>query len=294
MSSDDDDPIASAFKTAVQRLLPRTCLVDLHGLGRVRSKELIRLSSRACSLFFSFSAFFMTYSMRLVQREGRRIARFLQRRDSSAGASTTSSTPSPSISEGPELALPPTTTPVATSNHFPATSQTLAIALSILGFIVLGIAFWRIRVRRRKSMKGADNVADGGDVERQKEKWLAPSTTAPLALDTVVAPTGVGWAPQFRSISGPEYVREAAKESKPPPPKRPRSPPPSLVPKPSQDPFADPRPKSAPPKSPRTSDVEHAISISSPSSPQPYALSVSGYQVRGLWTKEKGTRDSEV
>jgi hypothetical protein len=121
-------------------LLPRTCLVDLHGLGRVRSKELIRLSSRACSLFFSFSAFFMTYSMRLVQREGRRIARFLQRRDSSAGASTTSSTPSPSISEGPELALPPTTTPVATSNHFPATSQTLAIALSILGFIVLGMS----------------------------------------------------------------------------------------------------------------------------------------------------------
>jgi hypothetical protein len=251
----------------------------------------------------------MTYSMRLVQREGRRIAQFLQRRDSSASASTTSSTPSPSISEGPELALPPTTTPVVTSNNFPATSQTLAIALSILGFTVLGmsssmeyicilhqsgIAYWRMRVRRRKSMKGADNVADGGDVERQKEKWLAPSTTAPLALDTVVAPAGVNWAPQYRSISGPEYVREAAKESKQLPPKRPRSPPPSLVPKPSQDPFADPRPKSAPPKSARTSDVEHAISISSPSSPQPYALSVSGYQVRGLWTKEKGIRDSEI
>ncbi|KIK44541.1 hypothetical protein CY34DRAFT_614381 [Suillus luteus UH-Slu-Lm8-n1] len=235
----------------------------------------------------------MTYSMRLVQREGRRIAQFLQRRDSSASASTTSSTPSPSISEGPELALPPTTTPVVTLNNFPATSQTLAIALSILGFTVLGIAYWRIRVRRRKSMKGAENVADGGDVERQKEKWLAPSTTAPLALDTVVAPAGVSWAPQYRSISGPEYVRDA-KESKPLPPKRSRSPPPSLVPKPSQDPFADPRPKSAPPKSPRTSGVEHAISISSPSSPQPYALSVSGYQVRGLWTKEKGTRDSEV
>lgn len=227
----------------------------------------------------------------LVQREGRRIARFLQRRDSSVSAS---SAPSPATSEGPELALPPTTTPVSTSDNFPATSQTLAIALSILGFIVLGIAFWRIRMRRSKSVKGAANVADGEDVERQKDKWLAPSTTAPLALDTVVAPAGVGWAPQFRSISGPEYVREAAKESKPPPPKRSRSPPPSLVSKPSQDPFADPRPKSAPPKSPGTRDVEHTISISPLSSPQPYALSVSGYQVRGLWTKEKGTRDSEV
>ncbi|KAG2350088.1 hypothetical protein BDR05DRAFT_1055609 [Suillus weaverae] len=225
---------------------------------------------------------------------GRRIARFLQQRDSSASASSTSSTPSPAIPGGPELALPPTTTPVATSNSFPASSQTLAIALSVLGLIVLGIAFWRIRVRRRKSIKGAANVADGGDVERQKDKWLAPSATAPLAFDTVVAPAGVAWAPQFRSISGPEPAREAAKESKPPPSKRSRSPPPSLVSKPSQDPFADPRPKSAPPKSPGTPDVEHAINISSPSSPQPYAISVSGYQVRGLWTKEKGTRDSEV
>ncbi|KAG1858053.1 hypothetical protein DFJ58DRAFT_726770 [Suillus subalutaceus] len=236
----------------------------------------------------------MTYSMRPVQREGRRIARFLQRRDSSASASFTSSTSSPTIPEGPGLALPPTTTPVATSNSFPASNQTLVIALSILGFIVLGIAFWYIRVQRRKSIKGVVNVADRGDVERQKEKWLAPSTTVPLALDTIVAPTGVGWAPQFRSISGPDYVKEAAKESKPPLPKRSRSPPPSLVSKPLEDPFADPRPKSAPPKSPVTRDVEDHISISSPSSPQPYALSVSGYQIRGLWTKEKGTRDSEV
>lgn len=234
----------------------------------------------------------MTYSMRFVQREGRRIARFLQRRDSSASASSISS--APAIPDGPGLALPPTTTPVATSNSFPASSQTLVIALSILAFIILGIGFWYIRVQRRKSIKGVVNVADGGDVERQKEKWLAPSTTAPLALDTFVAPAGVGWAPQFRSISGPEYVREAAKESKPPLPKRSRSPPPSLVSKPSQDPFADPRPKSVPPKSPGARDMEGAISISSPSSPQPYALSVSGYQIRGLWTKEKGTRDSEV
>lgn len=232
----------------------------------------------------------MANSMRLVQREGRRIARFLQRRDSSASASSTTPVPSP---EGPE-SLPATTTPVATSNSLPASSQTLAITLSILGFIILGIAFWRIRARRRKSTKDTVNAADGGDVERQKDKWLAPSATAPLALDTVVAPAGVGWTPQFRSISGPEPVREGAKESKPPPPKRSRSPPPPLISKPSQDPFADPRPKSAPPKSPGARDVEHPISVSSPSSPQPYALSVSGYQVRGLWTKEKGARDSEV
>lgn len=236
----------------------------------------------------------MTYSMRLVQREGRRIARFLKRRDSSASASFTPSAPSTVIPEGPEWALPPTTTPVATSNSFSAASQTVVIALSVLGFIVLGIAFWRIRVLRRKSIKGVVNVTDEGDIEHQKEKWLASSTTAPLTLDTVVAPAGVGWAPQFRSISGPEYVREAAKESKSPPLKRSRSPPPSLVSKLPQDPFADPRPKSAPPKSPGTCDVEHAINISLPSSPQPYALSVSGYQIRGLWTKEKGTRDLEV
>ncbi|KAG2116388.1 hypothetical protein DEU56DRAFT_166001 [Suillus clintonianus] len=145
----------------------------------------------------------MANSMRLVQREGRRIARFLQRRDSSASASSTSPVPSPAIPEGPE-SLSATTTPVATSNSLPASSQTLAITLSILGFIILGIAFWRIRARRRKSTKDAVNAADGGDVERQKDKWLAPSATAPLALDTVVAPAGVGWTPQFRSISGPE------------------------------------------------------------------------------------------
>lgn len=232
--------------------------------------------------------------MRLVQREGRRIAHFLQRGDSSTSASFTSSPPSLTIPEGPGLALPPTTTPVVTSNSFPASGETLAIVLSILAFVILAIAFWRIRVRRTKFIKATANIADGGDVERQKDKWLALSTHAPLALDTVVAPAGVGWAPQFRSISGPEYVREAAKESTPPPPKRSRSPPPSFVYKPSQDPFADPRPKSVPPKSPRTRDAEDAISISSPSSPQPYALAVSGYQVRGLWTKEKGTRDSEV
>ncbi|KAG1728633.1 uncharacterized protein EDB91DRAFT_1086039 [Suillus paluster] len=229
--------------------------------------------------------------MRLVQQEGRRIARFLQRRDSSASAQ--SSVPSPVIPEGSE-ALPPTTTPVATSNSFPASSQAIAIALSVLGFIILGIAFWRIRVWRRKSTKDAVSVTDEGDVERQKDQWLAPSTTTPLTLDTVAAPAGVGWAPQFRSISGPQPVRDDAIVSKPPPPKRPRSPPPSLVFKPSQDPFADPRPKSAPPKSPGIRDAERAISVSSPSSPQPYALSVSGYQVRGLWTKEKGIRDSEV
>lgn len=157
-----------------------------------------------------------------------------------------------------------------------------------------GIAFWRIRVLRRKSIKGNADVADRGDVERQRDKWLAPSTNTPLALDTVAAPAGVGWTPQFRSISGPEYVREAAKESKPLPPKRSRSPPPSLVSIPSQDPFADPRPKSAPPRSPGTREVDRNINVSSPSSPQPYALSVSGYQVRGLWTKEKGTRDWDV
>ncbi|KAG1817324.1 hypothetical protein EV424DRAFT_1348011 [Suillus variegatus] len=237
----------------------------------------------------------MTYSMRLVQREGRRIARFLRRRDSNASAvSSTSSAPSPTtIPEGPEWALPPTTTPVATSKSFPVSSQTL-IALSILVFIALGIAFWRIRVLRRKSIKGNADVADRGDVERQRDKWLAPSTTTPLALDTVAAPAGVGWTPQFRSISGPEYVREAAKESKPLPPKQSRSPPPSLGSIPSQDPFADPRPKSAPPRSPGTREVDRNINVSSPSSPQPYALSVSGYQVRGLWTKEKGTRDWDV
>ncbi|KAG1723689.1 hypothetical protein EDB19DRAFT_347046 [Suillus lakei] len=252
----------------------------------------------------------MTYSMRLVQREGRRIARFLQRRDSSASASSTSSVPSPTIPEGPGPALPPTTTPVATSSSFLASSQTLAIALSILGFIVLGMSpsvvilcglhIYQASHSGAYECGGGNpsrlpaNVVDGGDVERQKDKWLVPSTAAPLALDTVVAPAGVGWAPQFRSISGPEPVREGSKESKPPPPKRSRSPPPPLVSKPSQDPFADPRPKSAPPKSPGTRDVAHTISVSSPSSPQPYALSVSGYQVRGLWTKEKGTRDPEV
>lgn len=238
----------------------------------------------------------MSFSMRLVQREGRRIAHFLQRRDSSTSTSFTSSPPSPTIPEGPGLALPPTTTPVVTSNSFPASGGALAIVLSILAFVILAIAFWRMRVRRTKSIKATANFADGGDVERQKDKWLVPSTNAPLALDTVVAPAGVGWAPQFRSISGPEYVREAAKESTLPPPKRSRSPPPSFVYKPSQDPFADPdpRPKSVPPKSPRTRDAEDAINISSPASPQPYALSVSGYQVRGLWTKEKGIRDSEV
>ncbi|KAG0701766.1 hypothetical protein DFH29DRAFT_999953 [Suillus ampliporus] len=235
----------------------------------------------------------MTYSMRLVEQERRRIARYLQRRDSSASAPFISSVPSPIIPEGPE-SLPPTTTPVATSSSFPISSQAIVIVFSVLGFIILGIAFWRIRVRRRKSTKDAANVADEGDVERQKEKWLAPSTTAPLALATVAAPTSVNWAPQIRSISGPQPTRDDAKESKPPPPKRSRSPPPPLVFKPSQDPFADPRPKSAPLKSPRTRDAERAISVSSPSTPQPYALSVSGYQVRGLWTKEKGTRDSEV
>lgn len=79
--------------------------------------------------------------MRLVQREGRRIARFLRRRDSNASAvSSTSSAPSPTtIPEGPEWALPPTTTPVvATSKSFPVSSQTL-IALSILVFIALGM-----------------------------------------------------------------------------------------------------------------------------------------------------------
>ncbi|KAG2363423.1 hypothetical protein BDR07DRAFT_1404345 [Suillus spraguei] len=179
---------------------------------------------------------------------------FLQRGDSSTSASFTSSPPSSTIPEGP---------------GFPASGETL-LCTFILAFV------------------------SSVYVERQKDKWLALSTHAPLALDTVVAPAGVGWAPQFRSISGPEYVREAAKESTPPPPKRSRSPPPSFVYKPSQDPLADPRPKSVPPKSPRTRDAEDAISISSPSSPQPYALSVSGYQVRGLWTKEKGTQDSEV
>lgn len=231
----------------------------------------------------------MAYSRR-VERKGRRIARFLQRRDSSTSALSTSSVPSPAVPEG----LPPTTTPMTTSNSFPASSQALVIAFSVLGFVVLGVAFWRVRVRRRKSTKHAANVADEGDIERQKDKWLAPSTTVPMALDTVAAPAGVSWAPQFRSISGPEPVREDAKESKPPPPKRSRSPPPPLISKPSQDPFADPRPKPAPPKSPGARDVEHIIGGSSPLSPQPYALSVSGYQVRGLGTKEKGIRDSEV
>ncbi|KAG2131302.1 uncharacterized protein EDB93DRAFT_942127 [Suillus bovinus] len=268
-------------------------MTGLHDLHRVCSKELIhlfRVSSKTYTLFL----FSVTYSMRLVQLEGRRIARFLQRRDSSTSTSLTPSAPSssPAIPEGPELTLSPTTTPVGTSKGFPASSQTLAIALSIIGFIVLGIAFWRIRMRRMKSVKAAANVADEGDIERQKDKWLAPSATAPLALNTVVAPAGVGWAPQFRSISGPEYVREAAKESKSPPPKRSRSPLPSLVSKPSQDPFADPRPTSAPPNSPGIREADHAIS--SPLSPQPYALSVSGYQVRGLWTKEQGTRDWDV
>lgn len=151
-----------------------------------------------------------------------------------------------------------------------------------------GIVFWRLRVWRRKSTQTATSVSDGGDLEQQKDKWLAPSTTVPISIETVAAPPGVAWTPQIRSISGPEPVREGVKLT---PPKRSRSPPPT---KPSQDPFADPRPKSAPPKSPRTLDIESAIGLSAPSSPQPYALSVSGYQVRGLWTKEKGTRDSDV
>jgi hypothetical protein len=161
---------------------------------------------------------------------------------------------------------------------------------SIIGASCLsGIVFWRLRAWRRKSTQGAASVSDKGDLERQKDRWLAPSTTAPLSLDTVAAPPGVAWAPQIRSISGPEPVRE---DFKPPPPKRSRSPPP-LVSKPSQDPFVDPRPKSVPPKSPRTLDVESAIGLSHPSSPPSYALSVSGYQVRGLSTQEKGTRDWE-
>ncbi|KAJ8594274.1 hypothetical protein M405DRAFT_858208 [Rhizopogon salebrosus TDB-379] len=223
----------------------------------------------------------MAYPMRLVGG-GRRIARSLQWRDSSASASFVSPIPSP---EGP----PPTTTPVVTSSGFSASSQALAAALSIVGFIILGIVFWRLRAWRRKSTQGAASISDKGDLERQKDRWLAPSTTAPLSLDTVAAPPGVAWAPQIRSISGPEPVRE---DFKPPPPKRSRSPPP-LVSKPSQDPFVDPRPKSVPPKSPRTLDVESAIGISPPSSPPSYALSVSGYQVRGLSTQEKGTRDWE-
>lgn len=195
--------------------------------------------------------------------------------------------PSSVIYEGPE-SLPPTTTPVATSNTFPASSLALATALSILGLIILGIAFWRLRAWRRKSTQGAASVSDEGDLEQQKDKWLAPSKTTPLSLDTVAAPPGVAWAPQIRSISGPDVIRE---DIKPPPPKRSRSPPPPLL---SPDPFADPRPKSAPPKSPRTLDVESAIGLSSPSSPQSYALSVSGYQVRGIRTTEKGKRDLEV
>lgn len=239
--------------------------------------------------------------MRLVDE----VAGFLQRRDSSASTSFISSSHSSVISEGPG-SLSPTATPVASSNSFPASSQALTAALSLLGLIFLGmqpphyvigvscpsgIVFWRLRVWRRKSTQTAASVSDGGDLEQQKDKWLAPSTTVPISFDTVAAPPGVAWTPQIRSISGPEPVREGVK---PPPPKRSRSPPPTIISKPPQDPFADPRPKSVPPRSPRTLDVESAIGLSAPSSPQPYALSVSGYQVRGLWTKEKGTRDSEV
>jgi len=223
----------------------------------------------------------MAYPMRLVGEE-RRIARSLQWRDSSASASFVSPVPSSVTSEGP----PPTTTPVVTSSGFPASSQALAAALSVIGFIILGIAFWRLRAWRRKSTQGAVSVSGEGDLERQKDRWLAPSTTAPLSLDTVAAPPGVAWTPQIRSISGPEPARESFK---PPPPKRSRSPPPPLVSKPSQDPFVDPRPQSVLPKSPRTLDVENAIGLSPPSSPQSYALSVSGYQVRGFSTQEKGT-----
>lgn len=81
----------------------------------------------------------MAHYMRFVEERG--IAHFLQRRDSSASApslSILSSMPSSVIYEGPE-SLPPTTTPVATSNTFPASSLALATALSILGLIILGM-----------------------------------------------------------------------------------------------------------------------------------------------------------
>jgi len=153
------------------------------------------------------------------------------------------------------------------------------------------MAFWRLRLWRRRSTRGAASISDKGDLERQKDTWLAPSKTVHLFLDTVAAPPGVAWTPQIRSISGPEPVRDGFE---PPPPKRSRSPPPTLVSKLSQDSFADSRSKSAPPKSSTAPDIEMATSLLSPSSPQPYALSVSGYQVRGIWTKEKGKRDLEV
>lgn len=69
--------------------------------------------------------------MRLVEDE-RRIAHFFQRRDSSASASTSFVSILSSLPESPHVGSP-------SSNGFPASSQALATALSILALVILGM-----------------------------------------------------------------------------------------------------------------------------------------------------------
>lgn len=131
-----------------------------------------------------------------------------------------------------------------------------------------GIAVWKILGIRRKR-RASQKVA-----ETEKHDTEAP---APPLHTPVVSPPGVGWTPQIRSISSSSTLVEGSDRIRVTPPmKRTRSPPPTFHSR-SSNPFTDPLPKSAPPRTVTFSEKDKLSPFVNPR-----ALTVSSLQTRGL------------
>ncbi|KAL4067813.1 hypothetical protein V8B97DRAFT_1406310 [Scleroderma yunnanense] len=178
------------------------------------------------------------------------------------------------VPAGPEAAPPtPVSPPSASSAGMSSTQIAVLVALlSILGLVASGIALWKVLAM--KKWRNTSLSQQGTEIEKHDTE----SQASLRHCATIASPPGVGWTPQIRSIScsmpvedsDKMHVTRAIR-------KRAHSPPPTSFSKIS-NPFTDPTPKSAPPRTVTFLEKD----MLSPHTVTPHALSVSSLQTRTL------------
>ncbi|EIW84789.1 hypothetical protein CONPUDRAFT_162133 [Coniophora puteana RWD-64-598 SS2] len=195
--------------------------------------------------------------------------------------------------------------PPPSSSNAPSSLAIFAVIMGIIAALVLAFIGWKFLKRRRARSSSTTEISAG--VYEVDFNGASPAfqhgdddlkTPRPLAVPKTPG-DGVSWAPQVKSIRGPVYdpEKDAADVPLPPTPRTPHTPRHgSMTPRTPRTPHGFPTaappvpPMPSPPLPGRSSDEPafppgygaEVLTSPAPPSPNPYALSASGYKARTL------------